>query len=187
MIRAITKTVNGVSVSVAPAWRCVNGKLIKGSANSTTLSRHDLTEITEETLPLDLLEEEARTSIDGMVLESELTAEELEAIHVLYEKWAADTSYPAGEILSHNAKLYYVVQPITSAAHQPPDGEGLLALYTPISPPDVIAPWVQRWAPPYYQIGDRVTHNGHIWECTGADGNGNNVWEPGVYGWTKID
>jgi hypothetical protein len=43
------------------------------------------------------------------------------------------------------------------------------------------------WAPwpgsgPTYQIGDRVTHNGSTWEAT----VGNNVWEPGVFGWIQI-
>ena len=33
-----------------------------------------------------------------------------------------------------------------------------------------------------YQKGDKVTHNGKTWEST-AD---NNVWEPGVYGWTEV-
>ena len=34
-----------------------------------------------------------------------------------------------------------------------------------------------------YQPPARVTHNGHVWECTAA----NNGWEPGVYGWKLIE
>lgn len=30
------------------------------------------------------------------------------------------------------------------------------------------------------------THNGFTWKVTQADGSGNNVWQPGVYGWTKV-
>lgn len=33
---------------------------------------------------------------------------------------------------------------------------------------------------------DQCTHNGFTWKVTQADGAGNNVWEPGVYGWTKV-
>jgi RHH-type proline utilization regulon transcriptional repressor/proline dehydrogenase/delta 1-pyrroline-5-carboxylate dehydrogenase len=33
---------------------------------------------------------------------------------------------------------------------------------------------------------DRVSHRGTTWEVTQADGAGNNVWEPGVFGWTKV-
>ena len=42
-------------------------------------------------------------------------------------------------------------------------------------------PWVQpAGAHDSYSIGDRVTHNGSTWESTHND----NVWEPGVFGWT---
>lgn len=30
-----------------------------------------------------------------------------------------------------------------------------------------------------------VTYGGFALKVTQADGSGNNVWEPGVYGWTK--
>lgn len=33
---------------------------------------------------------------------------------------------------------------------------------------------------------DECTHNGFTWKVTQADGAGNNVWEPGVFGWTKV-
>ena len=41
---------------------------------------------------------------------------------------------------------------------------------------------------PPYRIGDIVWHPDQVqlWICTLADGAGNNVWEPGVYGWTDI-
>lgn len=52
-------------------------------------------------------------------------------------------------------------------------------------PESEILPWEQRFEN-YYQLGDKVTHGGFTWECTGVDGGGNNVWQPGVYGWTKI-
>jgi len=31
-----------------------------------------------------------------------------------------------------------------------------------------------------------VTHNGQTWEVAQADGAGNNVWEPGVFGWVEV-
>ena len=33
---------------------------------------------------------------------------------------------------------------------------------------------------------DKCTHNGQTWRVTQADGSGNNVWEPGVFGWTVV-
>jgi hypothetical protein len=45
-------------------------------------------------------------------------------------------------------------------------------------------PWEQpAGAHDAYQRGDRVTHNSYVWESSIDD----NVWEPGVYGWTQIE
>lgn len=54
-----------------------------------------------------------------------------------------------------------------------------------LMPPSGEAPAPPAWVQPTgghdaYQIGDRVTHNGQTWTCNMA----NNVWKPGVYGWT---
>jgi hypothetical protein len=55
-------------------------------------------------------------------------------------------------------------------------------------PGDEVLPWAQpTGAHDAYHLGDRVTYQGWIWECTATDGGGNNVWAPGVYGWTKIE
>ena len=35
-------------------------------------------------------------------------------------------------------------------------------------------------------LPDQVTHNGQTWTCAQGDGSGNNVWEPGVFGWVAI-
>lgn len=44
--------------------------------------------------------------------------------------------------------------------------------------------WVQpTGAHDAYPLGARVTHNGSDWENTGSAAN---VWEPGVFGWTRI-
>lgn len=49
-----------------------------------------------------------------------------------------------------------------------------------------VQPWVQpdgAGGPNFpYQIGDLVTHTGSTWESTHND----NVWEPGVFGWTVV-
>lgn len=56
-------------------------------------------------------------------------------------------------------------------------------------PPGVTAP--EPWKQPEgehdaYQIGDVVLHNDQVWECVEGDGSGNNVWEPGVFGWEVV-
>ena len=59
------------------------------------------------------------------------------------------------------------------------------SLWTKVLIPDVhtVPEWEQPSSTNPYQPGDKVMHNGKLWECTVA----NNVWEPGVYGWTEIN
>lgn len=58
---------------------------------------------------------------------------------------------------------------------------------TPVAtePPSVteIPEWVQPNGSNPYQIGDRVSYNGRVWESFVA----NNVWQPGVYGWNEVE
>lgn len=39
---------------------------------------------------------------------------------------------------------------------------------------------------PFTGQPDQATHNGQTWYVTGVDGSGNNVWEPGTFGWTVV-
>lgn len=46
-----------------------------------------------------------------------------------------------------------------------------------------VGKWVQPGPDNAYQPGDKVIHNGHLWESTYTDDQGSkNVWEPGVVG-----
>lgn len=48
---------------------------------------------------------------------------------------------------------------------------------------DEVAEWVQpTGAQDAYDVGDRVSHNGMVWECTSPS----NAYEPGVYGWVVV-
>ena len=51
-------------------------------------------------------------------------------------------------------------------------------------PEEGYAEWVQPGAMNGYSTGDKVLHNGHLWESTQDD----NVWEPGAVGapWTDL-
>ena len=48
--------------------------------------------------------------------------------------WEANHHYEAGEIVNYNGQAYRVVQAVDSLEHQPPDAEGMLAIYRPIDP-----------------------------------------------------
>ena len=78
-----------------------------------------------------------------------------------------------------DGKLYKVLQTHTSAIQWKPNEA--VSLYVAVTPPGVIADWVQpAGAHDAYMQGDIVTHNGQTW-ISNID---NNVWEPGVYGWS---
>lgn len=46
-----------------------------------------------------------------------------------------------------------------------------------------IGEWIQPDSTNPYMKGDKVTHNGQTW-VSDID---NNVWEPGVYGWSETE
>lgn len=64
-----------------------------------------------------------------------MTDEQALSVSGLHDKWAPDIVYTAEDVdkvVKHNGKLYRIVSAHTAAAHYPPDGEGVLALYRPI-------------------------------------------------------
>lgn len=60
--------------------------------------------------------------------------------------------------------------------------------------PGEVSPWVQpidafnayKLANPFTGLPDVVLHLGQTWRVTQGDGSGNNVWEPGVFGWELV-
>lgn len=195
-----------------------------------------------------------RTVAQTLAKADQLRNEEADDMTSAFPYWESGVSYAAGEIVTDpaNGQNYIVVQSVTAAEHQPPHGDGMLAIYRPIpkllsdgtfifiygqnvftgdicrdsegvawralkdmlpcvwppqagnewaqqtggttdpteptdpadpTEPDAPAEWVQpAGAVDAYQTGDVVTHNGKTWVCT-VD---NNVWEPGVYGWSEV-
>lgn len=106
------------------------------------------------------------------------------AVHVaaLFEQWMPDKDYVVDQRLQYNDKLYRVVQSHHSQADWTPDI--VPALFVEVAKPGEIAEWRQpTGAQDAYHNGDKVTHNGFTWVST-ID---NNVWEPGVYGWNKVE
>lgn len=97
-----------------------------------------------------------------------------------YPRWRqpidSEDAYKLDERVTHNAEDWK--SNVAANVWEPP------TQWTSLTNPPVGYP---AWAPwpgsgPTYQIGDRVTHNGFNWEAT----VGNNVWEPGVFGWVQI-
>lgn len=101
---------------------------------------------------------------------------------VLFEQWEPWHEYMVDERVRDGDKLYRVVQQHTSQPDWRP--ANVPALFVEIAKPGEIPEWKQpTGAQDAYSKGDKVRHNGSVWEST-IDAN---VWEPGVYGWTVVD
>lgn len=107
----------------------------------------------------------------------------------IYPAWVSSgKSYKIGDIFSYGVnsdgetQLYSVLQAHTSQSDWTPDTA--VSLYKKVGFTDSGVPiWTQPLgATDAYQMGDRVEHNGKIWE---SDYNAN-VWEPGVFGWHEV-
>lgn len=101
----------------------------------------------------------------------------------LFESWVADKDYTVGKIVTRpNGNLYKCVQAHRSQADWEP--KNTPALWTKIGDPTEEYP---EWSQPLgahdaYPLGAKVSHNGKKW----VNDVDNNVWEPGVYGWTEV-
>ena len=100
----------------------------------------------------------------------------------VFEQWVYPKAYSVNKIVQDGGKLYQCIQAHTSEEGWTP--ETTPALWKQIGDPTVEYP---EWIAPLgahdaYAQGAKVSHNGKKWTSDIA----NNVWEPGVYGWTEV-
>lgn len=100
----------------------------------------------------------------------------------LFPKWAEGVVYTKGMRVRYNEVLYSVLLDHTSQADWTPEAAPSLFAKVLIGDENVIPEWEQPDSTNPYMAGDKVTHNGKTW-VSDLD---NNVWEPGVYGWTEV-
>lgn len=99
--------------------------------------------------------------------------------------WIANEPVGVGDERIYNGVRYRAIQAHTTQVDWRPDLTPALWEVVEDEPgePSGPQPWVQpQGAHNAYQIGDRVTHNGQLWEST----LNANVWEPGVAGWIVV-
>ena len=117
-----------------------------------------------------------------------LTADQAITVKDIYPVWdGSGVSYQKDYYLTHNGKLYKVLQAHASQADWSPDAApSLFAEVLPGQGGTSVGEWVQPDSTNPYMAGDQVTHNGETWESL-ID---NNVWEPGAQGsevlWQKV-
>lgn len=109
------------------------------------------------------------------------------AIPSIFPEWKIGANYLIKDVVSYGTnsvgdiQLYQVLQAHTSAEQWTPDTA--TSLYKAIG---IDASGIPKWVQPLgatdaYMKDDIVTHNDKTW-TSDID---NNVWEPGVYGWTE--
>lgn len=108
----------------------------------------------------------------------------LDAVQIFPEWSGNGVEYPADKRIRYGGNLYRVVQAHTSQPDWTPDVTP--ALFAEVAKPGEIPVWRQpTGAQDAYMIGDKVHYpdnDGPVYEST-VD---NNVWQPDVYGWTKL-
>ena len=122
-----------------------------------------------------------RPIIEALAQENLDDKDALEAVE-LFEAWDASSEYLTDMRVRYNGVLYKCLQDHTAQeTWNPADAPSLWARVL-IPDPEIIPEWEQPGSTNPYMLGDKVKHNGKVWVSI-VD---NNVWEPGVYGWTML-
>lgn len=127
---------------------------------------------------------EAEAIVAALVkLRESATDEQALSVPVLYPAWRSGVDYVTGQRVMRGGVLYKVLQDHTSQDDWTPDAAPSLFARVLIPDATAIPEWEQPDSTNPYSKGDKVTHNGKTW----ASDIDNNVWEPGVYGWTETN
>ena len=126
---------------------------------------------------------EAEAIVAALVkLRESATDEQALSVPVLYPAWQSGVDYVTGQRVLHGGVLYKALQDHTSQDDWTPDAAPSLFAKVLIPDAETIPEWEQPDSTNPYSKGDKVTHNGKTW-MSDID---NNVWEPGVFGWTEV-
>ena len=122
-----------------------------------------------------------KTAVLLFVQSSNLPDEQALKVSELYEEWNNEAHYDKDYICRYKDELYRCIQAHDAQESWTP--EAASSLWAKILPGQQgeIGEWVQPDSTNPYNKGDKVTHNGKTW-VSDID---NNIWEPGVYGWTE--
>lgn len=119
--------------------------------------------------------EEAKAIISALVSLREIATDDMALeVPALYPKWREGKDYKAGERVLHGDVLYKVLQDHASQAGWTPDAAPSLFAQVLTADDGTPLEWVQPDSTNPYMTGDKVLHNGSVWESL-VD---NNVWEP---------
>lgn len=153
----------------------VNGKYLDAPESEIRKS-----ELMERTRPLTTEE------VTSMLIRQQintLMVDDITALRMVsfYPEWSAGQAYTAGFKVQHRGDLWSCLQVHTSQDGWEPESAPSLWAKVLIPDENVVPEWEHPDSTNPYSAGDKVTHNGKTW-VSDVD---NNVWEPGVYGWTE--
>ena len=111
-----------------------------------------------------------------------LPDEQAALVPTVFPLWNAAGVYEVGDRVRYGELLYKCLQSHTAQADWTPDAA--VSLWVRIDDPAEEWPeWRQpQGAQDAYALGAKVSHTEKHWISDVA----NNVWEPGVYGWTEV-
>src|SRR6056297_2014959 len=187
MISQVQK-IDGKTRSTGNNWRLIFNDdggirtVVKGSEQSTTYTLRDITETPLDVLPDTVIDdpEIIPDILAGMVLEGDLSEDEITALLDMYPKWddlETGFAFKIDTLYVYNNTLYRVVQAHSKQADWTPDI--VPALFTPAVPDTVIPVWVQpTGAHNSYTVDALVQwpEDGTVWRSTIPA----NVTEPGT-------
>ena len=126
--------------------------------------------------------EDVQKFIDALIyLRNSATDTQALSASGAYPRWRSDQMYHAGERVVYEDILYRVLTSHTSQSDWTPSAAPSLFAKVLIVDETVIPEWQQPDSTNPYMSGDKVTYLGKTWKSD-ID---NNVWAPGVYGWTE--
>jgi hypothetical protein len=144
--------------------------------------------------------EAAVTAVAGVVKQQGLaspgaTVEQL--CNTVGADWGASAPLLTGNVTpglyrDTSQVLWWVIQAYNTATY--PNPALIPALVRMAKVPGTVIPWVQpidqydayKLINSFTGKPDECTHNGSKWRVSQADGAGNNIWEPGVFGWVTV-
>src|SRR6056297_361478 len=184
MIQTARRRTNAHGVTLSKSTsendKIIGDTVMQRSSNSTTISKQPSTEIPTGILPEDADIETVRSVLAGMVLEGDLSENEITALLDVYPKWddvETGFAFKIDTLYVYNNTLYRVVQAHSKQADWTPDI--VPALFTPAVPDTVIPVWVQpTGSQDAYDLGALVQwpEGGVVWRSTIPA----NVTEPGT-------
>jgi hypothetical protein len=125
---------------------------------------------------------EAKSFVNSLVgLRTSATDTQAIDAPFVYPKWKISVEYTVGNKVLYNDVLYKVITAHTSQTDWTPDVSASLFAKILIPDENIIPEWEQPDSTNAYMKGDKVIHNGKTW-VSDVD---NNVWEPGIYGWSE--